>query len=59
MLNEHTLAQLRTLRLDGMVHALEDQASTTAAAELLRISANVTGDFGNVTDPRLGAGLRG
>lgn len=25
----------------------------------LRISANVTGDFGNVTDPRLGAGLRG
>jgi hypothetical protein len=26
---------------------------------LLRISANVTGDFGNVTDPRLGAGLRG
>lgn len=26
---------------------------------LLRISANVTGDFGNVTDLRLGAGLRG
>jgi hypothetical protein len=25
----------------------------------VRISANVTGDFGNVTDPRLGAGLRG
>jgi hypothetical protein len=25
----------------------------------MRISANVTGDFGNVTDPRLGAGLRG
>jgi len=24
----------------------------------LRISANVTGDFGNVTDLRLGAGLR-
>jgi len=26
---------------------------------LLRISANVTGDFGNVTDLRIGAGLRG
>jgi hypothetical protein len=25
----------------------------------LRISANVTGDFGNVTDLELGAGLRG
>jgi hypothetical protein len=25
MLNEHTLDQLRALRLDGMVHALEDQ----------------------------------
>ncbi len=34
MLNEHTLDQLRVLRLDGMVHALEDQASSTAAAEL-------------------------
>ena len=34
MLNEHTLDQLRALRLDGMVHALEDQASSTAAAEL-------------------------
>jgi hypothetical protein len=27
--------------------------------DLLRISANVTGDFGNVTDLGLGAGLRG
>jgi len=34
MLNEHTLDQLRSLRLDGMVHALEDQASSTAAATL-------------------------
>jgi DNA replication protein DnaC len=34
MINEHTLDQLRALRLDGMVHALEDQASSTAAAEL-------------------------
>ena len=34
MLNEHTLDQLRALRLDGMVHALADQASSTAAAEL-------------------------
>lgn len=30
-----------------------------AARWRLRISANVTGDFGNVTDLRLGAGLRG
>ena len=34
MLNEHTLDQLRSLRLDGMVHALEDQATSTAAAAL-------------------------
>ena len=34
MLNEHTLNQLRALRLDGMLHALQDQASTAAAAEL-------------------------
>lgn len=34
MLNEHTLDQLRGLRLDGMVHALTDQASSTAAAAL-------------------------
>ncbi|HVA19768.1 MAG TPA: IS21-like element helper ATPase IstB [Solirubrobacteraceae bacterium] len=34
MLNEHTLEQLRSLRLDGIVHALEDPASTSAAAAL-------------------------
>jgi len=34
MLSEHTLDQLRTLRLDGMVHALQDQGHSTAAAEL-------------------------
>ncbi|MGE3771497.1 MAG: IS21-like element helper ATPase IstB [Gammaproteobacteria bacterium] len=34
MLNEHTVSQLRALRLDGMVHALHDQASGTAAAGL-------------------------
>ena len=34
MLNEHTLDQLRGLRLDGMVHALSDQASSAAAAQL-------------------------
>ncbi|MBE7417374.1 MAG: ATP-binding protein [Ideonella sp.] len=34
MLNEHTLDQLRGLRLDGMVHALADQASSAAAAEM-------------------------
>ena len=34
MLNEHTLDQLRSLRLDGMLRAIEDQASSTAAAAL-------------------------
>ena len=34
MLNEHTLDQLRGLRLDGMVHALADQATSAAAAQL-------------------------
>ena len=34
MLNEHTLEQLRGLRLDGMVHAIEEQAMSTAAAAL-------------------------
>ena len=34
MLNEHTINQLRTLRLDGMVRAIEDQASSAAAAAL-------------------------
>jgi DNA replication protein DnaC len=34
LLNEHTLDQLRGLRLDGMVHALADQAASAAAAAL-------------------------
>jgi len=34
LLNEHTLDQLRGLRLDGMVHALADQATTASAGEL-------------------------
>jgi IstB-like ATP binding protein len=34
MLNEHTLDQLRSLRLDGMVHAIEEQATSTAANAL-------------------------
>ena len=34
MISEHTLDQLRALRLDGMVHALQDQACSTSAAEL-------------------------
>ena len=34
MLNEHTLEQLRTLHLDGIVHALQDSATTSAAASL-------------------------
>ena len=33
-MNEHTLTQLRTLRLDGMVRALEEQATSTAASAL-------------------------
>jgi DNA replication protein DnaC len=34
MLNEHTLDQLRTLRLDGMLRAIEEQATSTAADTL-------------------------
>lgn len=34
MLNEHTINQLRSLRLDGMVRAIEDQASSAAATSL-------------------------
>ena len=34
MLNEHTVSQLRTLRLDGMVHALQDAATSSATATL-------------------------
>ena len=34
MLNEHTLTQLRRLRLDGMVHAIQEQATSTAATAL-------------------------
>jgi len=34
MLNEHTLTQLRSLRLDGMVRAIEEQATSTAATAL-------------------------
>lgn len=33
-MNEHTLTQLRHLRLDGMVRAIEEQASSTAACAL-------------------------
>jgi DNA replication protein DnaC len=34
MLNEHTLTQLRGLRLDGMVRAIEEQATSTATTAL-------------------------
>ena len=34
MLNEHTLNQIKTLRLDGMLRALEDQATSAAVAAL-------------------------
>lgn len=33
-MNEHTLTQLRSLRLDDMVRALEEQAASTAASAL-------------------------
>ena len=34
MLNEHTLDQLRSLRLDGMLRAIEEQATSASADEL-------------------------
>ena len=34
MLNEHTLDQPRSLRLDGMLRAIEEQASSASADEL-------------------------
>jgi DNA replication protein DnaC len=34
-MNEQTLTQLRSLRLDGMVHALQEQAISTAASALV------------------------
>jgi DNA replication protein DnaC len=34
MLTEHTLTQLRSLRLDGMARAVEEQATSTAATAL-------------------------
>jgi hypothetical protein len=34
MLTEHTLTQLRGLRLDGMLHALQDPALGSTAAAL-------------------------
>ena len=34
MLNEHTLDQLKSLRLDGMVRAIEEQATSTTADTL-------------------------
>ena len=34
MLNEHTLDQQRTPRLDGMLHTIERQAISAAACEL-------------------------
>jgi DNA replication protein DnaC len=34
MLNEHTINQLRSLRLDGMLRAIDDQASSAAATAL-------------------------
>ena len=33
-MNEHTLTQLRDLRLDGMVRAIEEQATSTTATKL-------------------------
>ena len=49
--------------LDGLTFSLRSLLvqglSVAYAATHVRISANVTGDFGNVTDLGLGAGLRG
>ena len=36
MLNEHTLNQLRSLRLDGMLRAIEEQASAVFRSVLNR-----------------------
>ena len=34
LMNEHTLTQLRHLRLNGMVCAIEEQATSTSASAL-------------------------
>lgn len=43
---------------EGLEQLLKTTVGTAVEIKV-RISANVTGDFGNVTDLRLGAGLRG
>ena len=55
---------LQDLGFDGMptngcTHYDDWHEFVGTQASLVRISANVTGDFGNVTDLGLGAGLRG
>ena len=39
MLSEHTLDQLRSLRLDGMVRAIEEQAASTVATRWALMNA--------------------
>jgi len=62
MLNEQTLNQLRSLRLHGMVHALQDQATTTAASELAfedRLALLVQREVDSRDDKRLARLLKG
>jgi hypothetical protein len=49
---------LRVELIGAGLRALEQRVDPRLPLQM-RISANVTGDFGNVTDLRLGAGLRG
>jgi len=54
------VAQAQALALEAQ--SVDDSplaALRERLARQVRISANVTGDFGNVTDWGLGAGLRG
>ena len=55
MLNEHTLDQLRSLRLDGMVRAIEEQAMSTAVGREEGAQATQAAE----AEARLGGGVNG
>jgi DNA replication protein DnaC len=60
-MNEHTLTQLRDLRLDGMVRAIEEQATSTTAAALgfdERLSLLVQSEVAWRDDKRVGRLLK-
>jgi DNA replication protein DnaC len=60
-MNEHTLTQLRDLRLDGMVRAIEEQASSTSASALgfdERLSLLVQAEVAWRDDKRVGRLLK-